>query len=59
MKLLNKIKDRIKMVKDKTANTIISIGTILKSKENRVIIGILLVGLGGSLIVSGYIKLPE
>lgn len=59
MKLLNKIKDGIKMVKDKTVNTIISIGTILKSKENRVIIGILLVGLGGSLIVSGYIKLPE
>ena len=59
MKLLNKIKDGIKMVRDKTANTIISIGTILKSKENRVIIGILLVGLGGSLIVSGYIKLPE
>lgn len=59
MKLLNKIKDGIKMVKDKTVNTIISIGTILKSKENRVIIGILLVGLGGSLIVSGYIRLPE
>ena len=59
MKLLNKIKDGIKMVKNKTVNTIISIGTILKSKENRVIIGILLVGLGGSLIVSGYIKLPE
>ena len=32
---------------------------LLKSKENRVIVGILLVGLGGSLIVSGYIKLPE
>lgn len=59
MKFLNKIKDGIKMVKDKTVNTIINIGTILKSKENRVIIGIVLVGLGGSLIVSGYIKLPE
>ena len=56
MKLLNKIKDGIKMVKDKT---VINIGTILKSKANRVITGILLVGFGGSLIVSGYIKLPE
>ena len=32
---------------------------LLKSKENRVIIGILLVGFGGSLIISGYVKLPE
>lgn len=59
MKFLNKIKDGFRMVKDKTVNTIISIGATLKNKENRVIIGIVLVGLGGSLIVSGYIKLPE
>ena len=59
MKLLNKIKDGFSMVKDKTINTINSIGITLKSKENRVIIGLVLVGLGGSLIVSGYIKLPQ
>lgn len=59
MKLLNKIKDGFNMVKDKTINTINSIGITLKSKENRVIIGLVLVGLGGSLIVSGYIKLPQ
>ena len=35
MKFLNKVKDGIKMVKDKTVNTIIGIGSTLKNKENR------------------------
>ena len=56
MKFLNKIKDGIKMVKDKTINTIVGVGRTLK---NRAIIGIIFVGLGGSLIVSAYIKLPQ
>ena len=59
MKFLNKIKDGIKMVKDKTINTIVGIGRTLKNRENRAIIGIIFVGLGGSLIVSAYIKLPQ
>lgn len=59
MKFLNKIKDGIKMVKDKTINTMVSIGTTLKDKENRLLIGIILVGLGGSLIISCYIKVPQ
>ena len=59
MKFLNKIKDGIKMVKDKSINTIVGIGRTLKNRENRAIIGIIFVGLGGSLIVSAYIKLPQ
>ena len=59
MKLLNKIKDGLKMVKDKTINTIVGVGRTLKNRENRAIIGIIFVGLGGSLIVSAYIKLPQ
>lgn len=59
MKFLNKIKDGLKMVKDKTINTIVGIGRTLKNRENRAIIGIIFVGLGGSLIVSAYIKLPQ
>ena len=59
MKFLNKIKDGLKMVKDKTINTIVGIGRTLKNRENRAIIGIVFVGLGGSLIVSAYIRLPQ
>ena len=59
MKFLNKIKDGIKMVKDKTINTIVGVGRTLKNRENRAIIGIIFVGLGGGLIISGYIKLPQ
>ena len=59
MKFLNKIKDGLNMVKDKTVNTIIGIGSTLKNKENRAIMGIVFVGLGGALIVSAYIKLPQ
>ena len=59
MKFLNKIKDGIKMIKDKTINTIVGIGRTLKNRENRAIIGIVFVGLGGALIVSAYIKLPQ
>ena len=59
MKFLNKIKDGLKTVKDKTINTIVGIGRTLKNRENRAIIGIIFVGLGGSLIVSAYIKLPQ
>ena len=59
MKLLNKIKDGLKMVKDKTINAIVGVGRTLKNRENRAIIGIIFVGLGGSLIVSAYIKLPQ
>lgn len=59
MKFLNKIKDGIKMVKDKTINTIVGVGRTLKNRENRAIIGIIFVGLGGSLIVSAYIRLPQ
>ena len=59
MKFLNKIKDGIKMIKDKTINTIVGVGRTLKNRENRAIMGIIFVGLGGSLIVSAYIKLPQ
>ena len=59
MKFLNKIKDGLNMVKDKTINTIVGVGRTLKNRENRAIIGIIFVGLGGSLIVSAYIKLPQ
>ena len=59
MKFLNKIKDGLKMVKDKTINTIVGIGRTLKNRENRAIIGIVFVGLGGALIVSAYIRLPQ
>ena len=59
MKFLNKVKDGIKMVKDKTINTIVGVGRTLKNRENRVIIGIVLVSLGGGLIISGYIRLPQ
>ena len=59
MKFLNKIKDGIKMIKDKTINTIVGVGRTLKNRENRAIIGIVFVGLGGALIVSAYIKLPQ
>jgi hypothetical protein len=57
--LKRKFRDGLKMIKDKTINSIVNIGTTLKSRENRVIIGIVLVGLGGSLIISGYITLPQ
>ena len=59
MKFLNKIKDGIKMIKYKTINTIGGIGRTLKNRENRAIIGIVFVGLGGALIVSAYIRLPQ
>ena len=59
MKFLNKIKDGIKMINNKTVTTMMSLGSTLKNKENRAIIGIIFVGLGGSLIVSAYIRLPQ
>ena len=59
MKFLNKIKDGLNMVKDKTINTIVGVGRTLKNRENRAIIGIIFVGLGGALIVSAYIRLPQ
>ena len=63
MKIWDFIKGGLKMVKDKTVNTIANIGKILKDRENRLITGIIIlgmgVGIGGSLIISAYVKAPQ
>ena len=59
MKFLNKIKDGLNMVKDKTIEKIYNIGIAIKDKENRLLIGIVLVSLGGGLILSCYVKVPQ
>lgn len=59
MKILSVVKDGLKMGKDKAVSAIVGIGNFLKSRENRVITGIIFLGLGGALVVSGYIKIPQ
>lgn len=59
MKILDIIKDGLIMGKDKVVSSIVGIGTALKNKENRIITGMVLVGLGGALIISCYIKVPQ
>jgi hypothetical protein len=57
--MIKEIKDGLKMGKDKAVSSIVSIGKALKNKENRIMTGMVLVGLGGSLILSCYIKVPQ
>jgi len=59
MNILSCVKDGLKMGKDKAVSSLINIGTALKNKENRIITGMVLVGLGGALILSCYIKVPQ
>lgn len=59
MKILNAIKDGLKMGKDKVVSSITSIGAALKNKENRIMTGMILVGLGGALILSCYVRVPK
>ena len=61
--LLNSIKKGIGKMRDKTVEKILDIGSTLKNKENRVIIGIIIlgigIGVGGSFIISGYVPMPQ
>ena len=57
--LLNNIKKGIGYMRDKAIQTIVNVGTALKNRENRIIIGIILTSSGLGFIVSGYIKMPQ
>jgi hypothetical protein len=59
MNILSEIKDGLKMGKDKAVSSILGIGAALKNKENRIITGMVLVGLGGALLLSCYVKVPQ
>lgn len=59
MKVISKVKDGLKMGKEKAVSTIVGIGKALKDKENRLIIGMTLVGIGGAFIASCYVKIPQ
>ena len=57
--LLSNIKKGIGWMRDKTVEKIIDIGSYIKDKENRIIIGLLMIGAGSALVMSVYIKIPE
>lgn len=57
--LLNNIKKGIGKVRDKTVEKIMDIGSTLKNKENRIIIGIILTSIGVGFILSGYVPMPQ
>ena len=59
MKFLNKIKDGIKMVKDKTINKLMNIGTSLKNKENSQLIGLIFTSVGIAFLIYTYIPTPQ
>jgi hypothetical protein len=59
MNILSKIRDGLRMGKDKVVNSIVGIGSALKDKQNSLLTGLVFTSIGIGLLIYTYIPNPK